>query len=84
MWVEKCKLVPTFKGADVSTMDAPFQDLVKYMNEGKTNPWAFSMYPIAVFEDACKTGAQEYMFGLRKADGVIKFIDDTWKREIKK
>lgn len=84
LWVEKCKLVPTFKGADVSTMDAPFQDLVKYMNEGKTNPWAFSMYPIAVFEDACKTGAQEYMFGLRKADGVIKFIDDTWKREIKK
>ncbi|HBT17544.1 MAG TPA: ABC transporter substrate-binding protein, partial [Firmicutes bacterium] len=48
MWVEECKLVPTFKNSDVSSMDVPFQDLVKYMNEGKTNPWAFSMYPVAV------------------------------------
>ena len=46
-------------------------DLVRYMNEGKTNPWAFSMYPVAVFEDACKTGAQEYMLGLRDADGLL-------------
>ena len=84
MWVEDCKLVPTFKGADVSGMEPPFQDLVRYMNEGKTNPWAFSMYPVAVFEDACKTGAQEYMLGLRDADGVIEFIDQTWKREINK
>ncbi len=84
MWVEDCKLVPTFKGADVSGMEPPFQDLVRYMNEGKTNLWAFSMYPVAVFEDACKTGAQEYMLGLRDADGVIEFIDQTWKREINK
>jgi len=82
MWVEKCKLVPTFKGTDVSKMEEPFQDLVRYMNEGKTNPWAFSMYPVAVFEDACKTGAQEYILGLRHADEVITYIDDTWKREI--
>lgn len=84
MWVEDCKLVPTFKGADASGMEAPFQDLVRYMNEGKTNPWAFSMYPVAVFEEACKTGAQEYMLGLRDADGVIEYIDQTWKREISK
>ncbi|HEY8343761.1 MAG TPA: extracellular solute-binding protein [Bacillota bacterium] len=82
IWVERCKLVPTFIGADVSKMEEPFQDLVRYMNEGKTNPWAFSMYPVAVFEDACKTGAQEYMLGLRNADDVIKYIDDTWQREI--
>jgi len=84
IWVEKCKLVPTFKGADVSSMDAPFQDLVRYLNDGNTNPWAFAMYPVAVFEDACKNGAQEYMFGRKNADQVIKYIDDTWKREIKK
>ncbi|NLW59056.1 MAG: extracellular solute-binding protein [Firmicutes bacterium] len=84
MWVEDCKLVPTFKGADVSKMEPPFQDLVRYMNEGKTNPWAFSMYPVAVFEDACKTGAQEYMLGLRDADSVVELIDQTWKREISK
>jgi len=39
---------------------------------------------VAVFEDACKNGAQEYMFGRKNADQVIKYIDDTWKREIKK
>jgi raffinose/stachyose/melibiose transport system substrate-binding protein len=82
IWVEECKLVPTFKGVDVSKMEEPFQDLVRYMNEGKTNPWAFSMYPVAVFEDACKTGAQEYILGLRNADDVIKYIDDTWQREV--
>lgn len=84
IWVERCKLVPTFKGADVSTMDAPFQDLVRYMNEGKTNPWAFAMYPVAAFEDACKNGAQEYIFGLKNANDVIQFIDDTWRRERQK
>lgn len=84
MWVEDCKLVPTFKGADASKMEAPFQDLVGYMNAGKTNPWAFSMYPMAVFEEACKIGAQEYMLGLRNRGGVIDFIDATWKQEINK
>lgn len=81
IWVEKCKLVPTFKGANVKTMDVPFQDLVSFMDAGKTNPWAFSMYPVAVFEDACKNGAQEYMFGRKTADQVIQFIDETWKKE---
>lgn len=83
MWVEECKLVPTFQGADVSKMDGPFQDLVSYMNQGKTNPWAFAMYPVAVFEDACKNGAQEYLFGLKSAEDVINYIDQTWQREIK-
>lgn len=81
IWVEKCKLVPTFKGADVRAMDAPFQDLVSYLNEGETNPWAFSMYPVAVFEDACKNGAQEYMFGRKNPDQVIQYIDEVWRRE---
>lgn len=84
IWVEECKLVPTFKGASVKSMDVPFQDLVSYLNSGKTNPWAFSMYPVAVFEDACKNGAQEYMFGRKSADQVIQYIDEVWQREIKK
>ena len=84
IWVEKCKLVPTFKGADVKSMQQPFQDLVSYMDQGKTNPWAFSMYPVNVFEDACKNGAQEYMFGKKSAAQVINYIDQTWKKEIGK
>lgn len=80
IWVEKCKLVPTFKGANLKAMDAPFQDLVSYMNRNQTNPWAFSMYPVTVFEDACKNGAQEYMFGRKNATQVIQYIDQTWKK----
>ncbi|HEX2955061.1 MAG TPA: extracellular solute-binding protein [Bacillota bacterium] len=84
IWVEKCHLVPTFKGADVKSMDAPFQDLVKYLNAGKTNPWAFSMYPVNAWEDATKNGAQAYIFGTQNADQVIQYIDQVWKREISK
>ncbi|HYH03616.1 MAG TPA: extracellular solute-binding protein [Bacillota bacterium] len=84
IWVEKCKLVPTFKGANVKSMQQPFQDLVSYLESGKTNPWAFSMYPVNVFEDACKNGAQEYMFGKKNATQVISYIDQTWKKESRK
>jgi raffinose/stachyose/melibiose transport system substrate-binding protein len=84
IWVEKCKLVPTFKGANVKTMDAPFQDLVSYLNSGKTNPWAFSMYPVAAFEDATKNGAQEYIFGTKNAEQVVSYFDETWRKSLKK
>lgn len=84
IWVEKCKLVPTFKGANVKTMDAPFQDLVSYLDSGKTNPWAFSMYPVAAFEDATKNGAQEYIFGRKNAEQVVQYIDETWRNSIQK
>lgn len=82
IWVEKCKLVPTFKGANVSSMQLPFQQLVKYVEKKKTIPWAFSMYPVAVFEDACKNGAQEYMFGKKNAKQVIDYIDSLWKKSV--
>lgn len=84
MWVEKCKLVPTFKGADVKAMDAPFQDLVSYLNSGKTNPWAFSMYPVAAFEDAAKNGAQEYIFGRKSPEQVTQYFNETWRKAVKK
>lgn len=83
LWVEKCKLVPTFKGADVKSMDAPFQDLVSYLNSGKTNPWAFSMYPVSVWEDATKNGAQEYLFGTKTPQQIIKYFDETWRKAVK-
>lgn len=84
IWVEKCKLVPTFKGADVSSMQQPFQDLLYYVSKGESNPWAFSMYPVAAYEDATKNGAQEYMFGVKSADQVVDFIDSTWKNLVGK
>ncbi len=80
MWIEDCKLVPTFKGANVKSMQQPFQDLVGYVGKGDVNPWAFSMYPVAVFEDGCKNGTQEYILGRKNADQVIAYIDDLWKQ----
>jgi raffinose/stachyose/melibiose transport system substrate-binding protein len=83
LWVEKAKLVPTFKGADVSSMKQPFQDLMSYVQAGKTNPWAFQMYPVAAWEDATKNGAQEYMFGSKNEEQVIDYIDSVWMDNIK-
>ena len=78
LWVEKCKLIPTVKGADVSNMDAPFQDLVKYIQEGKTMPWAFSMWPTVVYEESKKT-MQEYYSGQKNADDVMGYLTSQWK-----
>jgi raffinose/stachyose/melibiose transport system substrate-binding protein len=83
-WVEKCKLVPTFKNADISVMKQPFQDLVSYVKADKVNPWAFSSYPVSVWEDAVKNGAQEYLFGKKNADQVISYIDSSWKKAVGK
>ncbi|MGE5599011.1 MAG: ABC transporter substrate-binding protein [Bacteroidota bacterium] len=84
IWVERCKLVPTFKGANVKSMDQPFQDLVSLLNSGRTNPWAFSMYPVAAWEDATKNGAQEYLLGRKTPEQVVAYIDEVWRREIAK
>ncbi|HOV14444.1 MAG TPA: extracellular solute-binding protein [Spirochaetota bacterium] len=78
LWVEKCRLIPTVKGADVSSMDAPFQDLVKYIQEGKTMPWAFSMWPVVVFEESKKT-MQEYYSGQKSANDVMDYLTNQWK-----
>lgn len=78
MWVEKCKLLPTVKGADVSSMEAPFQDLVKYVGENKAMPWAFSMWPTVVFESS-KVALQEYYSNQKTKDDVIKYLDGLWK-----
>lgn len=78
LWVEKCRLIPTLKGSDVSSMDAPFQDLVKYVQEGKTIPWAFSMWPVVVFEES-KSTMQEYYSGQKTADDVMKYLTEQWK-----
>lgn len=76
--VEKCKLLPTVKNADVSTMAAPFQDLVRYVGEGKTMPWAFAMWPTIVFESS-KAGLQEYYSGQKTKDDLIQYLDELWR-----
>jgi len=41
-------------------------------------PWAFASYPTTVFEDACKNGAQQYVFNKKTAAAVIADIDKQW------
>jgi raffinose/stachyose/melibiose transport system substrate-binding protein len=77
--VEKFKLLPTVKNADVSGMQVPFQDLVRYVGEGKTMPWAFCMWPSTVFENS-KNGLQEYFSAQKTKDELLQYLDDEWKK----
>lgn len=84
IWIEDYKLVPAFKGADLSSMKQPFQDLLSSVDKNGAYPWAFSSYPTTAFEDGCKNGAQQYMFKKVTADAVIKNIDTIWAAAVKK
>jgi raffinose/stachyose/melibiose transport system substrate-binding protein len=79
--VEKFKLLPTVKNADVSGMQAPFQDLMKYVGAGKTIPWAFCMWPSTVFENS-KNGLQEYYSEQKTKDELLQYLDDEWKKAL--
>ena len=84
IWVKDYKLTSTFRGADVSALGGPFVDLMSTVSKNGSYPWAFAAYPTAVFEDACKNGAQQYMFGKKSADDVISDIDKEWAAEVAK
>ncbi len=83
IWTKECKLTSSFKGADMSALDAPFGQLMSTVGKQGAYPWAFSMYPTNVFENACKNGAQGYVFKKITADAVIADVDKTWKESHK-
>lgn len=84
IWIEDYKLVPAFKGANLSSMKQPFQDLLASVSAAGAYPWAFSSYPTTAFEDGCKNGAQQYMFKKVTADQVITSVDSIWAKAVKK
>jgi raffinose/stachyose/melibiose transport system substrate-binding protein len=84
IWIKDYKLTSTFKGADVSELGAPFADLMTAVGKNGAYPWAFSMYPTVVFEDAVKNGAQQYMFLKKDDKAVIADIDKQWAAELAK
>ncbi len=84
IWIEDYKLVPAFKGANLSSMKQPFQDLLASVSANGAYPWAFASYPTTAFEDGCKNGAQQYMFKKVTGDQVIESIDSTWAKAVKK
>jgi raffinose/stachyose/melibiose transport system substrate-binding protein len=79
IWTGECKLTSTFKGADMSALQAPFGQLMSSVGKNGAYPWAFSMYPTAAFEDAAKNGAQAYVFKKKTAEDVIADIDRVWR-----
>jgi raffinose/stachyose/melibiose transport system substrate-binding protein len=84
IWVEDYKLTSTFKGADVTKLGGPFVDLMSTVGKFGSYPWAFAAYPTAVFEDACKNGAQQYVFKKKTADAVIADVNKQWAAEVAK
>ncbi|MGP1602893.1 MAG: ABC transporter substrate-binding protein [Treponema sp.] len=84
LWVGEYKLIPPFKGVDVSSFGGPYVDLMKSVEEKGSMPWAFSQYPSDVFEGACKNGAQQYMMQKKAAADVIKTIDSQWADSVNK
>lgn len=79
IWTADYKLTSDFKGADMSALQLPFVQLMSTVGKNGAYPWAFSMYPTAVFEDACKNGVQAYVFKKKAADDVIADIDKMWR-----
>jgi raffinose/stachyose/melibiose transport system substrate-binding protein len=79
IWTTDYKLTLSFKGADLSALRAPFVELMSAVGKSGAYPWAFSMYPTAVFEDAVKNGAQAYVFKKKNAEAVIADIDRQWR-----
>lgn len=84
LWMSEYKLIPPFKGVDVSAFGGPYVDLMKSVETKGSMPWAFSQYPTEVFEDACKNGAQQYMMQKISAQDVISTIDAQWKSSVNK
>lgn len=84
IWTTDCKLTSSFKGADMSSLKPPFGQLMSTVEKNGAYPWAFSMYPTAVFEDACKNGAQQYVFKKKSAEAVIADIDKMWREARKR
>ncbi len=84
IWTTDYKLTVSFKGADLSALKPPFVELMSTVGKDGAYPWAFSMYPTAVFEDACKNGAQAYVFKKKTAEAVIADIDRMWKEARKR
>jgi raffinose/stachyose/melibiose transport system substrate-binding protein len=79
IWTTDYKLTLSFKGADLSALKSPFVELMSTVDRNGAYPWAFSMYPTAVFEDAVKNGAQAYAFKKKTAEAVIADIDRQWR-----
>ncbi len=77
IWTEDIKLTSTFKGADLSGMQKPFQDLMTSSATG-AYPWEFQLCPTPTWEQATKNGAHSYVLGTASAEEVVAGINESW------
>jgi raffinose/stachyose/melibiose transport system substrate-binding protein len=84
IWTTDIQLASTVKGADVSGMPAPFQDLMNSVNKSGSYPWVFYMMPTSTWEQAIKNGALGYVLGKEKPDQIVAEINESWKTNYKK
>jgi raffinose/stachyose/melibiose transport system substrate-binding protein len=84
IWTTDINLTSTFKGASVSTMAVPFQELMANVNKNGSYPWVFSMMPSATWEQAIKNGALSYVLGKEQSAQIVAEINDSWKANYKK
>lgn len=83
-WIKIYKLIPPFKGVDVSFFGGPYVELMNSIEKKGANPWLFSQYPTIVFDDACKNGTQQYLLKKRSAKSLLQDIDEQWKKATSK
>ena len=81
MLSSECKFIPAVKNADVSSLDMPGQNLYKNIQDNRTIPYVFNLYPSGVNE---KIGMEmnNFLKGKLKYDAFIKLLDDEWKKNI--
>jgi raffinose/stachyose/melibiose transport system substrate-binding protein len=83
IWTSDIQLTSTFKGAAVTAMPMPFQDLMTSVNKLGSYPWVFSMMPTPTWEQAIKNGAQGYVFGKSKPADIVAEVNQSWKDNYK-
>jgi raffinose/stachyose/melibiose transport system substrate-binding protein len=83
IWTTDIQLTSTVKGANVSSMPIPFQDLMNAVNKNGSYPWVFQMMPTPTWEQAIKNGALGYALGKAKPADIIADIDKSWAENYK-
>jgi hypothetical protein len=83
IWTGDIQLTSTVKGANVSEMPVPFQELMASVNKMGSYPWIFQMMPTSTWEQAIKNGAHGYALGKAKPAEIIAEIDKSWKENYK-
>jgi raffinose/stachyose/melibiose transport system substrate-binding protein len=83
MWTTKCRLISTFKDADLSTLSPVFHSLMTHTRKYGYYEWEFCHYPVSMFNDAVKNSAQAYLLGKTSRKEVIAALDRAWRKEKK-